>query len=633
MRSASGSASTRAGRCVTRPRWAPSTSRSSQCGATSAAAGTSSPRAPSAAPSRATRTLGLYCGRQARPPHGGRPRPGGTPGGRPPRPRRRQQSARGRRRRSRASRGEPGAGRASGHGQEPDDRQPDRRVPGGREDRPVRQREGGGPGGRPPAACTPGRGLGDFCLECHSHKANRAEVVPKSWARCLDLPPVQQGDHAEDLRLLEEARGELERVRPGNARTPRAAGQILSFEVQGECGAALPPAEVSRSGRSRACRVATRTLPAACHGPSRGSGRLRRRDCRPRPAPLAWLPSRRKLLADLPRRVRATTSARLAAGLASATEAAGALRGLGFCEAERHRRAVDPFGEGGAREVLACPAVPPNGSGPTRGRRRRAVIQLDDASRDCLRRLGSLQEFSRDALTGAAPDALASITSALRELGTVKARKGDTLRSLGQRLAVIREARFVAARGRADEAERRERVVAGLLRVPPSFGLVKGLTRLEELAALLSRIGSQCALLVERGAAQGADRRVHPLPGAAPRRRPEPGRAVRTPVARGFLAGERGGRRGRGQFRLVLLQDGGRGGRSGRGRQCGTAARPPTWPTSSPTWRRSPPTTGPWGECRQGAGALCRRPFDGRGRGAGLGRNARASLRAVGRLA
>ncbi|WP_430452727.1 DUF4011 domain-containing protein [Rhodopirellula europaea] len=54
------------------------------------------------------------------------------------------------------------------------------------------------------------RGLGDFCLECHSSKANRRSVLFE-MERCLDLPAEVYKDSRPKLDELAEQRGQLNR--------------------------------------------------------------------------------------------------------------------------------------------------------------------------------------------------------------------------------------------------------------------------------------------------------------------------------------------------------------------------------------------------------------------------------------
>src|SRR5262249_46515239 len=51
-------------------------------------------------------------------------------------------------------------------------------------------------------------GLGDFCLELHSHKANKKAVIAE-LGRCLELAPGGVPDAAERLRELGEVRQRL----------------------------------------------------------------------------------------------------------------------------------------------------------------------------------------------------------------------------------------------------------------------------------------------------------------------------------------------------------------------------------------------------------------------------------------
>ena len=52
------------------------------------------------------------------------------------------------------------------------------------------------------------RWLGDFCLECHSHKSNKKQVI-NELGRCLNLHSETYQDHTEDLNRLFETREAL----------------------------------------------------------------------------------------------------------------------------------------------------------------------------------------------------------------------------------------------------------------------------------------------------------------------------------------------------------------------------------------------------------------------------------------
>ena len=50
--------------------------------------------------------------------------------------------------------------------------------------------------------------LGDFCLECHSHKANKKDVIAE-LGRCLSLPSEEYHDQSEELTRLQSVRQRL----------------------------------------------------------------------------------------------------------------------------------------------------------------------------------------------------------------------------------------------------------------------------------------------------------------------------------------------------------------------------------------------------------------------------------------
>src|SRR3954468_18280721 len=80
-------------------------------------------------------------------------------------------------------------------------------------------------------------GLGDFCLELHSHKANKREVVTE-LGRCLELKPVGSPDVASQLTALAESRqklnlfvAELHAVRqPLGMSAYRVHGEVAKFD-------------------------------------------------------------------------------------------------------------------------------------------------------------------------------------------------------------------------------------------------------------------------------------------------------------------------------------------------------------------------------------------------------------------
>ncbi len=99
------------------------------------------------------------------------------------------------------------------------------------------------------------RGLGDFVLACHSHKANKREVVAE-LGRCLDLPPEEDGNPADDLRQLDTARRELsvyvrelEAVRKPLGRSAfQVHGELARLTRLGSKSHGAVPSVLSRDG-------------------------------------------------------------------------------------------------------------------------------------------------------------------------------------------------------------------------------------------------------------------------------------------------------------------------------------------------------------------------------------------------
>ena len=146
-----------------------------------------------------------------------------------------------------ARRGKPGPRRPAGHGQEPDDRQHHRRGPGrrarrscssARRRRPWRSSSGG----------STRSGLGDFCLECHSHKANKKAVIAE-LGRCLGPRPARSiQDQAEELARLFETRAKLNAyVRSLHERGGRSG--LSPFQVHGRLAEILEEVPVRRAAR------------------------------------------------------------------------------------------------------------------------------------------------------------------------------------------------------------------------------------------------------------------------------------------------------------------------------------------------------------------------------------------------
>jgi very-short-patch-repair endonuclease len=76
------------------------------------------------------------------------------------------------------------------------------------------------------------RGLGDFCLECHSHKSNKKQVIDE-LGRCLNLPAETCKDYADDLNRLFETRESLNAYSRALHQIRQPLG-ISAFQVHGQ---------------------------------------------------------------------------------------------------------------------------------------------------------------------------------------------------------------------------------------------------------------------------------------------------------------------------------------------------------------------------------------------------------------
>ncbi len=80
------------------------------------------------------------------------------------------------------------------------------------------------------------RGLGDFCLECHSHKSNKKSVIDELGSS-LNLDPVTYKDHSEVLNRLYETRKTLNDY-VQSLHEPRQPLGLSAFQVHGRYAAA-----------------------------------------------------------------------------------------------------------------------------------------------------------------------------------------------------------------------------------------------------------------------------------------------------------------------------------------------------------------------------------------------------------
>jgi very-short-patch-repair endonuclease len=323
------------------------------------------------------------------------------------------------------------------------------------------------------------RGLADFCLACHSHKANKREVVAE-LGRCLSLESDGAEDSGEELERLFQARRQLnEYVRELHLHRPPLGMTV--YQVHGEL------ARLGRAVGSSRCpipdilgRDATylrrvsellARLPD-CHGVIEARDRHPWRGCR------ATVYSQ-TLREDVQHHFSA-----LAGCIREMLGVAGALHQLGFGVISPPR--AQWFSSlAAARAVLACPPVPAGWFAGDVRSVAEAVVRIDQLTQSYRRTRAGLPEFSPEALRRTDPAALTGLAAAPTRPRLVP-QAGESVRALRQWLVVVgnslRELQRLASA--ADDSARR---VAELLRTAPAIP-VKGLRRLAELAEHVTRM-------------------------------------------------------------------------------------------------------------------------------------------------
>jgi very-short-patch-repair endonuclease len=326
------------------------------------------------------------------------------------------------------------------------------------------------------------RGLGDFCLACHSHKANKREVVAE-LGRCLELGREAQPDVRDELARLAEARARLNDY----VHALHAVRQPLGMSVfqahaelarlAGLAGASrCPVPEVSHRDAAylRGVTDLLAGLPA-CQAVIEDRGRHPWRGCR---APVYSLTLRDDIWHHF---------GRLGEGLGPVLDAAAALHRLGFV-AGSPTRAQWLAAVGAARAVLACPPVPPTWVGASARPVAEAVIQLDRVSVAYRRGLAALPEFAPDALRQADAAALAGLAPpAAGAVPRLVPRPAETVsgqcRRLDRVIAALRD-----LHGQAVVVDQAAQRVTGLLQTPLPPVPVKSLRWLAELAGHIARM-------------------------------------------------------------------------------------------------------------------------------------------------
>ncbi|WP_439628755.1 DUF4011 domain-containing protein [Gemmata sp.] len=308
-------------------------------------------------------------------------------------------------------------------------------------------------------------GLGDYCLELHSAKANKRAVLDE-FGRCLDLPVVAEPDDAGPLgelgaaqRALNEFVAELHAVRQPLGRSAfRVHGELAVLgDRTGRTRVAVPePLTKDAAWLDQSSAILSGL--AACGSVLEEPGGHPFRGCK--------VVAYSHTAADETR--HALTQ--LAAALPAAEQVVAALTAAGVAPA--------PCGvfqwqaaEGDARAVLAAPLFPAEWFRADPVRAAKAVLELDGASRTAREVVAALPEFAPETLRSlpadldavAASVSLTAAPSAKDRLATLE-RVAAALAALGEQL---REAEALA--GQVRDALRVPRIGAAQL---PEFAAV-----------------------------------------------------------------------------------------------------------------------------------------------------------------
>jgi very-short-patch-repair endonuclease len=325
------------------------------------------------------------------------------------------------------------------------------------------------------------RGLGDFCLACHSHKASKRDVVAE-LGRCLALGPESHADPAEDLQRLYDARRRLnDYVRELHAVRPPLG--LTVFQAHGELARLAHLAGTSR------CPIPQILERDAAY--LRGVVELLARlpDCREvlaRRDTHPWRGCRSAVYSLTLRDDVRHHFGRLAACLDGIREAAAALHGLGFSPGEPTRAQWELAVEQ-ARSVLACPSIDAGWFAADPRSVAEAGVQIHRLSQAHRQARTALPEFSPEALRVAEAGILSALAGSSDEARLVP-RSGDTLKTVRQRLLPL-AATLGELQRQATSLDQVSQGIGELLRTTLPSAPVKALRRVGELAELIAGLG------------------------------------------------------------------------------------------------------------------------------------------------
>ncbi len=288
-------------------------------------------------------------------------------------------------------------------------------------------------------------GLGDFCLELHSHKANKREVVGE-LGRCLDLKAASAPDGLADFRALEHSRRELNAF-VAELHAVRDPLGMSAFRVLGE---------VARldhlAGRSRIAipDVSTRDQP---YLQNCGDALSRLADCKPvldDPKGHPWRGCRITTFSQEAKDDARFHLNRLAAAVPAALQAVAALADVGVPTDSASVPAWDAA-VADARSLLPLPFFPEEWFGTDPRAAANGAIDLQRAVEAARALAQQLPEFDLAAVKGADPGAL-SVAKPDRERLRVMASLRNRLPALLRVIAAV--GKLEACAGELDSAAR-----------------------------------------------------------------------------------------------------------------------------------------------------------------------------------
>ena len=276
-------------------------------------------------------------------------------------------------------------------------------------------------------------GLGDFCLECHSHKANKKQVIDE-LGRCLSLPIETYKDQGDDLAHLFDTRESLnayvrslhEIRQPLGLSAFQVHGRLVAIRGRGISRCPIPDLERMNADRLRRLTELLKPLPDF-------------RNVIENYAVHPWRGSRtqgRSLSLDEDIRHH---FGRLSLALAEIVEAAPLLARLGFLPQEP---TLDDWLQGVelSRESPSYPLVPPEWF---RGEPREVAagyIRLDRATREYRQVRQQMPEFAEEAVLGTDQAETASFPLVIDERGSDLLPHGNaTLIALRDHLRLVVE--------------------------------------------------------------------------------------------------------------------------------------------------------------------------------------------------